>query len=296
MRIFLENPPRQAVSIFLPRGLLGFVSSLPRPIRKILRFGYRRRIARSHFSESLRLINEWAWKETESTNLNYKLDPLNREYLGQMLATLFKISLDEIFLYFSEIEEDSKLRAHLDGVAIRTKLHSDMIPEYGRRIGWYAAVRILKPALVVETGVDEGLGACVLASAILKNRSEGHPGRYVGTEIRETAGRLFSGPYAEAGEILWGDSLASLRNLSGEIDLFVNDSDHSESYEYEEYQAISNKLASGAVILGDNCHGSGSLSRYSKETERNFVFFAEKPASHWFPGSGIGISIESARI
>lgn len=210
-----------------------------------------------------------------------------------MLATVLKIPLNKVFSYFAEIEEDSTLRTHLEAVAIGNNFHSEMTPEYGRRIGWYAVVRILKPGLVVETGVDEGLGACVLASAILKNRIEGYPGRYVGTEILQSAGRLFSGPYAEAGEILWGDSLASLKDLDGEIGLFVNDSDHSEGYEYDEYQAVSGKLAPGAVILGDNCDGSGSLSQYSKETGRGFVFFAEKPANHWFPGAGIGISIES---
>lgn len=296
VRALIENPPRQAVSIFLPKEWLGFVRNLPRPLRRILRFGYRRRIARSYFEQQLRQINRWAWKETESTNLNYHLDPLNREYLGQMLATVLKIPLNKVFSYFAEIEEDSTLRTHLETVAIGNNFHSEMKLAYGRRIGWYAVVRILKPGLVVETGVDEGLGACVLASAILKNRSEGHPGRYVGTEIRESAGRLFSGSYAEAGEILWGDSLASLRRLEGEIHLFVNDSDHSESYEYDEYKAITGNLASGAVILGDNSDGSGSLSRYSSETGRGFVFFAEKPANHWFPGCGIGISIESGGV
>ena len=296
VRALFGKQPRQAVSVLLPHGILGFVSNLPRPLRKLLRFGYRRRIARSYFEQQLRDINSWAWRETESTNFNYSLEPLNREYLGQLLARVFNVPLDMVLSYFAEIEEDATLTAHLAGVPIMNNFHSQIAPGLGRRIGWYAIVRILKPGLVVETGVDEGLGACVLASAILKNRREGYPGSYLGTEIRESAGRFFSGPYAEVGKILWGDSLASLRSLEGEIGLFVNDSDHSESYEYDEYQAISNKLAGGAVILGDNCEGSGSLSRYSRETQRDFVFFAERPADHWFPGAGIGISIESARI
>lgn len=286
------NPPRQAEAVILPNGILSFVSNLPRPLRRVLRFFYRRRIALSYFKEETRLINSWAWSETESTNFNYSLQPLNREYLGQMVATVFQIPFGQVLAYFREIEEDVQLREHIQGVAVENGFHSEMEPEYGRRIAWYALVRLLKPGLVVETGVDEGLGSCVLASAILKNRSEGHPGRYMGTEIRDFAGRLFSGPYKEAGEILWGDSLSSLTNIREEIGLFINDSDHSENYEYEEYRAVGHKLARGAVILGDNCQESGSLSRYSRETGRQFVFFAEKPANHWFPGSGVGISVE----
>ena len=39
---------------------------------------------------------------------------------------------------------------------------------YGRRLGWYALVRALKPRTVVETGADKGLGSCVLAALRLR--------------------------------------------------------------------------------------------------------------------------------
>ena len=78
--------------------------------------------------------------------------------------------------------------------------------------------------------------------------------------------------------------------LDEEIDLFINDSDHSANYEFLEYQAISNKLSDSAVILGDNSHVTNSLMQFSKETKREFLFFQEKPLEHWYPGAGIGIS------
>lgn len=159
---------------------------------------------------------------------------------------------------------------------------------YGRRLGWYALVRALKPRTVVETGVDKGLGSCVLAAGLLRNRAEGHPGRYLGTDINPQAGWMFQGAYREAGEILYGDSIESLQRLEGPIDLFINDSDHSSEYEEREYACIALKLSPTAVVLGDNAFVTDKLYQFAVVTGRRFLFFSEKPADHWYPGAGIG--------
>jgi len=151
-------------------------------------------------------------------------------------------------------------------------------------------VRLLKPKVVIETGVDHGVGSCILSAALLRNAKEGRPGCYYGTEIRTEAGRLLRGAYAETGEILYGDSITILDAFPEKIDLFVNDSDHSGEYEYREYQTIARKLSDGAVILGDNSHVTDSLSRFASETGRRFVFFRETPKDHWYPGAGIGFA------
>ncbi len=104
------------------------------------------------------------------------------------------------------------------------------------------------------------------------------------------AGQLFSGKYATVGKILYDDSITSLKSLEEEIDLFVNDSDHSGEYEYQEYLTIADKLSIKGFILGDNAHATNSLSRFSREQGRKFVFFAEKPEGHWYPGAGVGVS------
>lgn len=159
---------------------------------------------------------------------------------------------------------------------------------YGRRLGWYALVRALKPRTVVETGVDKGLGSCVLAAGLLRNRAEGHPGRYLGTDINPQAGWMFQGAYREVGEILYGDSIESLQRLEGPIDLFINDSDHSSEYEEREYACIALKLSPTAVVLGDNALVTDKLYQFAVATGRRFLFFSEKPADHWYPGAGIG--------
>ena len=158
---------------------------------------------------------------------------------------------------------------------------------YGRRIGWYALVRALSPVLWSRQVWTRDL-SCVLAAALNRNLAEGHKGRYLGTDINPQAGWLFQGPYREAGEILFGDSIESLQKLEGPIDLFINDSDHSAEYEEREYACISSKLSPKAVVLGDNAHVTDKLYKFAVSTGRRFLFFSEKPAEHWYPGAGIG--------
>ncbi len=143
---------------------------------------------------------------------------------------------------------------------------------------------------MVETGVDYGLGSCVLCSALLRNAAEGSPGRYLGLDIRGDAGQLLTPPYAEVGQMIYGDALDSLSAISEPIDLFINDSDHSFDYEAREYETIKNRMSPAAVILGDNSHCSPSLARFSEDNGRRFLFFKEEPAQHWYPGAGIGFS------
>ncbi len=234
----------------------------------------------------------WLFKSRETTNYTYDLTDRNVSHLIEFVAVVTGRPSQEVRGFVREIEEDEALAAH---IALRTmesglRFKSDPVARYGRRLGWYAFVRALKPRMVVETGVDKGLGACVLAAAILRNRSEGHEGRYIGTDIDPRAGCLLSGRYAEVGEILYGDSIASLRKFKNEIDLFINDSDHSAEYEGREFEVVAPFLSTRAVVIGDNAHVTDELMEFANRTGRNFLFFREDTGRFWYPGSGIGVA------
>ncbi|MDD4914420.1 MAG: class I SAM-dependent methyltransferase [Methylococcales bacterium] len=194
--------------------------------------------------------------------------------------------------YFAELEEDEALKNHIQKQVSQSKwaIMADKTARFGRRKGWYALVRIIKPGIVIETGVDKGLGACLITSALMKNTAEGYPGHYYGTDINPKAGYLLTDNYKNYGEVLYGDSIESLKAFQKPIDIFINDSDHSADYEAEEYETIKDKLSPAAIILGDNSHGNDKLLNFSIKYQRHFLFFKEQPANHWCPGEGIGIS------
>src|SRR5439155_2350261 len=115
--------------------------------------------------------------------------------------------------------------------AAKEKYVADRQARFGRRIGWYAMVRATKPLLVVETGVDKGLGSCVIAAALMRNAKEGSPGKLLALDINPNAGYLLAAPYDKFGTMVYGDSLASIAAMKEPIDLFIHDSDHSAEHE-----------------------------------------------------------------
>lgn len=234
----------------------------------------------------------WLFASREDTNFTYDLTPVCLRNLAHGLATVLDRPPGEIAAYFEELRADEPLARWIRERSAQgaRRYRSDLEARFGRRLAWYAAVRARKPAVVVETGVDKGLGSVVLCAALLRNAAEGAPGRYFGTDINPEAGELLGGEYASVGRILLGDSLESLSSLPLAIDLFINDSDHSASYEAAEYEMVAPKMSQAGMILGDNAHVTTKLSEFAEKNGYRFVFLNEQPAGHFHPGCGVGIA------
>jgi hypothetical protein len=258
--------------------------------------GYRTMLAArylgSTFAGSSRAAASWLVGSREHTNFTYAITPLSREYIAAAVAVVVGKSFADVIGAFDEVENDRQLRDHIIQAVQNSPDGglSDRDARFGRRLAWYAVVRLTKPRTVVETGVDKGLGSCLLAAALLRNAAEGHDGQYFGTDINPAAGFLLSGPYASRGTILFGDSLASLRKFDRPIDVFINDSDHSADYEAEEYEVVESKLAPGAIVIGDNCERTDRLLRHAERTGRRFIFVREESLRHIDPGTGVGFA------
>ena len=261
----------------------------------LLRAYRRREFALSYYRPQLKYIRGWIWKRTENLNFYYGISELNKVHLAHILSHILKTSYEQILGYFHELESDEDLKKHIE-LGLKEYGQDFTRIEFGRRLGWYAVVRALKPNLVVETGVDQGVGAWVLTSALLRNHAEGSSGTYIGTDISQNAGNLLSGKYKSMGKIMFGDSIESLNKLTDKIGVFINDSDHSAEYEAAEYETVTRLLSDNCVLIGDNSHVTTKLSEYSRKHGRDFLFFSEKPKNHWYPGAGIGFSFEKNAV
>lgn len=242
----------------------------------------------------LRRLAAWLVTSREDTNFTYDLTPLNMTQLAHFLAAVTGRSAAEMRGLLDEPGQDATLIGHVQTCYDRSdpalKARADRVPRFGRRLGWYALARHLKPRLIVETGVDKGLGAVLMCAALRRNAEEGSVGRYLGADLRADAGYLVSGAYQDLGKIAVGDSVKILATLDGPIDLFINDSDHNPDYEDREYGLIEDKLSPDALILSDNSHATDRLARFAEHTGRKFLFFREQPARHWYAGAGIGVA------
>jgi len=259
----------------------------------LLRSPGRLAFAVGYYEEGLRNLILWLIRSNETTNFTYDITDLNRDHLAWFVSAITCTERSEIVKYINEIEKNDELKQIIRNAVINSKFShiSDQVARYGRRMGWYAAVRASKPAVVIETGIEKGLGSMVLAAALRRNCDEGFPGRLYVVDIHPEAGFIIKQPYCEYATIHYGDSLSFLEKFQDSIDVFIHDSNHTVEFERNEYQRIEEKLTSGSLILSNNM--TFELPDFARRTGRQFLYFNEKPKEHFCPGGGIGAAFSS---
>ncbi|HEX2417756.1 MAG TPA: class I SAM-dependent methyltransferase [Micromonosporaceae bacterium] len=236
---------------------------------------------------------KWLFTSREHHNYTYDLTTRNHTHLAWFVSHVCGIPVTQVRHFLTEINEDEALRQHVVAtteVAARGGL-ADRTARYARRIGWYAVVRARKPKHVVETGVDKGLGSLVIAAALLRNATEGHPGRVTSIDINPEAGYLVKAlPWSTVVDLVISDSQQAIGELDRPVDVFLHDSDHAPERERAEFEKVEQKLAPGALLLTDNVTATDVLANYAEATERRFLAWTERPRRHWYPGDGIGVA------
>ncbi len=262
------------------------------PLAPIVAFPVRARAVATYDGRVLSRSVRWLFTSREHHNYTYDITARNREHLAWFITAVTDAPAPVVRGWLDEVEHDELLREVLTaGLASSNRRGlADRTVRYGRRIGWYALIRAIKPEHVVETGVDKGLGSCIIAAAMLRNHEEGHSGRLSALDINPDAGYLIAPPYDEVVDLVLGDSLRTIPALSRPVDLFIHDSWHSVDHETAEFGLIEKQLADDAILLTDNAAETDVLVRHAERTGRRFLYFDETPDGHWFPGDGTGIA------
>jgi predicted O-methyltransferase YrrM len=194
--------------------------------------------------------------------------------------------------YIAELEENPQLA---DELVRRLQGREDRNPTmpFGRRIGWYAAARIVRPRLIVETGVHDGLGSTALLQALEMNDRDGSPGELISFEVDTAAGWLIPDRLRSRQRIVFGDSLAQMPIvLDGQrVDMFIHDSDHRYEHEAAEFETVANHLNPRTVLISDNAHGCTAFADFCDRQGFPFRFWRERPLGHFYPGAGIGLTV-----
>lgn len=223
---------------------------------------------------------------------NYTYDLANLDELCDFFVSTLGLAHDTVARYIRELEDDSAFRSELSAT-LRSRTDRKPVAMYGRRVGWYCLIRSLRPRVIVETGVHDGLGSSVLLQAVQRNRTDGYEGHVIGIDINPKAGWLIPQRLRDHLTLVIEDSALAVPRIAREyaIDLFIHDSDHRYSHELKEFQQAAHGLASGAVVLSDNSHVTTALQDFSAASGRRYAFWKERPKHHFYPGSGIGLSV-----
>lgn len=232
----------------------------------------------------------WFFRSREYTNFTYDLDPINRRSLAYYGASLCDVSVAEMLRYFEELEKDRELSSHLATTVANHEFafSSDSEVRYGKRLLYYGVTRVLKPQVVVESGIEKGLASCVISAALIKNSAEGGDGRLIAIDIDDSAGWLISGKYAENVVLIRDSSHDAVSQIDGEVELFIYDSFGDPIYELEEYELIRQFLVDKAVVISKFGGNSTPIMDFADSFGGSYLSWTEIPKNHPYPGSSFG--------
>jgi hypothetical protein len=225
--------------------------------------------------------------DPEPANFTYEL--ANEDELAAWVQAVSGVGPAEVERVLDEVHGDQLLAQRLRAATAGHGWWTKRSPPFGKRIGWYALARLLKPALIVETGVHDGLGSLLLLRALERNVDEGGPGRLVSFDINPAAGWIAgSHPLWELRLEPTRDGLDPLLARSPEVGIFIHDSLHTYENERFELRTAGARLAGDGVLISDNVHGTHALADTCEELGLEYTEFHERSRGHFYPGGAMG--------
>ena len=220
---------------------------------------------------------------------NFTYDLANDRELAAWLAETFGVPDEEAMGLIAEARNDRVLQSRIDAAAASRRWSMKARPLLGRRLGWYAIVRLLKPRRVIETGTHDGLGSLVILAALDRNgREHDIEGQLVSLDLDPRAGWMV-GRHPRFTRIIGSTSETLAPALREQTDILLHDSDH--SYEYERFELSLAAEAMVPTLLSDNSHVTTALRDVCRERGGHYSFFQERPRDHFYPGGGIGVGV-----
>lgn len=230
--------------------------------------------------------------DPEPDNFTYTL--ANEAELAAWTADVARCDRSQVESFFAEARGDQPL---VERVTSRRPLWSKRSPPFGKRLAWYALARAVKPELIVETGVHDGLGSSLLLRGLDRNAEEGFPGRLVSFDINPRAGWIVGSH--PLWELRIEPSQIGLPDVLGGPDpvgLFIHDSLHTYENESWELRTAASRLAPSGVLVTDNAHVTSALADVCAAHGLEYFEFREQPEGHFYPGGALGAGRRSASV
>ncbi|HEY3491322.1 MAG TPA: hypothetical protein VGK43_00120, partial [Solirubrobacterales bacterium] len=123
--------------------------------------------------------------DPELESHTYDVDNIGE--LADFLAAELGADRERVLGYLREPEDDPVFNEEW---ARRMRFRFDVKrrAQLANRLIWWGIVRTLRPELVVECGIFNGVGSLVLLRALERNRAEGSPGQLISIDSDPTMG------------------------------------------------------------------------------------------------------------
>ena len=162
------------------------------------------------------------------------------------------------------------------GTEFVIKTESYDLSEYHRAL--YTMIRILKPEIVIETGVFEGHSSLSILSALKENNkgflysidlpSPDLPsGKVPGWMVPEHLRKRWD---LRAGKS--SDLLPTLLEEVKEVDIFLHDSEHSYENMYWEYKTAWTHIKTGGLLLSHDVSQNAAFKDFAKHVSEEYYY------------------------
>jgi len=194
---------------------------------------------------------------------------------GPLLGALLSVEQGELHTLQEEFE---KLAWEVDARRERLPTRLSWSIERSTAQMLYILVRLVRPEVVLETGVADGNSTVYILRALALNGS----GDLVSTDVLPDVGRLLSDDERRCWHFHHlsprqpeADFLRLLEDLS-HIDVFFHDSDHTYGGQMSQYLAAESKLAAGGFIISDDVDYSYAFMDYCKRSRSQPRFLVDR--------------------
>lgn len=263
----------------------------------------------AHALGRLRWVTKWRLvRQSESRPLEHLryvlLDPevesfsydlANEQELVEHLAAVFTVDRESVQRYVDETRHDPELTELLAN-RTRWRPHLKRRQALGNRLLWYAIARILKPQVVVETGIYRGLGSLALLVALNRNAQEGYCGELVSVDADPRAGQLVPRHLRQRWTKVTGKSADVLDGaVAGRtIDLFFQDTPHTPENQELEFDVALRHAAARLVIVEGSGGYCPTLAELAERLNVQRHHFREQPLNHFYKSPGSAYVIVEA--
>ncbi len=230
-----------------------------------------------------------AWDpEVES----HSYDISNQQELAEFVSGLLGVTEMRVAEYLQEIRVDPELNERLRR---RTRWRFDIKtePPPGNRLLWYAIARALKPKLVVETGIYQGLGSLVLLRALERNADEGVEGGLLSIDSDPEAGYLVDPRLRGRWRRITGLTSEVLEDeLTGRtVDMMIQDTPHTYENQSFEFGVVYAHRGPRLVLIDSGGGQTDALRDLCDRFEGEHSHFRERPLNHFYPAGGSGVGL-----
>jgi methyltransferase family protein len=227
---------------------------------------------------------------------SHTYDVANLDELADFLASELGVEHERALGYLREPESDPVFNEEWRR-RMRFRFDVKHRAQLANRLIWWGLVRCLRPRLVVECGIFNGVGSLVLLRALERNRAEGSPGELISIDSDPTMGWAVPSQLEEHWTTVEGFTSDVLEGaIAGrEVGMLIHDTPHTYENQVLEFSAALRHPAERLVLIDSSGGQTPALEEICEREGGRYRYFRELPKDHFYPGNGSGIGIFDRR-